>query len=165
MLEDKFWLKRSLEQMSREEWEAICDGCGKCCLNTFIDSEDEDEFAATDQLRKGEELIFTNIVCQYLDNDSCGCSEYANRQTLVPSCVKLTKENLKDIFFMPQSCSYRRLHEGRGLASWHPLLHGGSKEMMHQLGISVRDKTIKDCHVDLDDFDLYVAEWPTMDID
>ena len=83
----------------------------------------------------------------------------------MPSCVKLTKENLKDIFFMPQSCSYRRLYEGRGLASWHPLLNGGSKDMMHQLGISVRDKTVKDCDVDLDDFDLYVAEWPTRDID
>ncbi|MCF7499745.1 YcgN family cysteine cluster protein [Pseudoalteromonas sp. L1] len=165
MLEEQFWLKRSLEQMSQPEWEAICDGCGKCCLNTFIDSEDEDEFTATDQLREGEELIFTNIVCQYLDNDTCGCSEYANRQILVPSCVKLTKENLKDIFFMPQSCSYRRLYEGRGLASWHPLLNGGSKDMMHQLGISVRDKTVKDCDVDLDDFDLYVAEWPTRDID
>ena len=94
----QFWLTKSLSEMSENEWEAICDGCGKCCLNTFIDSEDEDEFTATDQLREGEQLIFTNIVCQYLDNNTCGCSEYENRQTLVPSCVKLTKENLKDIF-------------------------------------------------------------------
>jgi uncharacterized cysteine cluster protein YcgN (CxxCxxCC family) len=84
---------------------------------------------------------------------------------LVPSCVKLTKENLKDIFFMPQSCSYRRLHEGRGLASWHPLVNNGDKAHMHELGISVKDKTVKDCDVKLDDFDLYIAEWPTKDCD
>lgn len=159
----QFWLKKSLADMNQNEWEAICDGCGKCCLNTFIDSEDEDEFTATDQLREGEELIFTNIVCQYLDNNTCGCSEYENRQTLVPSCVKLTKENLKDIFFMPQSCSYRRLHEGRGLATWHPLLNNGDKTKMHELNISVKDKTVKDCDVKLEDFDLYIAEWPTKD--
>ena len=161
----QFWLKKSLSEMSQSEWEAICDGCGKCCLNTFIDSEDEDDFAPTDQLREGEQLIFTNIVCQYLDNNTCGCSEYENRQILVPSCVKLTKENLKDIFFMPQSCSYRRLHEGRGLASWHPLVNNGDKSHMHELGISVKDKTVKDCDVKLDDFDLYIAEWPTKDCD
>ena len=108
-------------------------------------------------------LYFTNIVSQYLDNATCGCSEYENRQTLVPSCVKLTKENLKDIFFMPQSCSYRRLHEGRGLATWHPLLNNGDKTKMHELNISVKDKTVKDCDVKLEDFDLYIAEWPTKD--
>ncbi|MFU2511776.1 YcgN family cysteine cluster protein [Pseudoalteromonas sp. ASV78] len=161
----KFWQTKTLEQMTQTEWEAICDGCGKCCLNTFIDSEDEDEFNATDQLREGEQLIFTNIACQYLDSNSCGCTEYANRQTLVPTCVKLTKETLKDIFFMPQSCSYRRLHEGRGLASWHPLNNNGSKEPMHALGISTQGKTVKDCDVALDDFDLYEAQWPTMDCD
>ena len=66
---------------------------------------------------------------------------------------------------MPQSCSYRRLHEGRGLASWHPLLNSGDKTKMHELGISVKDKTVKDCDVKLDDFDLYIAEWPTKDAD
>lgn len=165
MLEDQFWLKRSLEQMSQPEWEAICDGCGKCCLNTFIDSEDEDEFTATDQLREGEELIFTNIVCQYLDNDTCGCSEYANRQTLVPSCVKLTKENLKDIFFMPTSCSYRRLQEGRGLPSWHPLLNGGKKSLMHKKQMSVRNKTISERAVNFADFEDHIVSWPLNDLD
>lgn len=66
---------------------------------------------------------------------------------------------------MPQSCSYRRLHEGRGLASWHPLLNNGDKTLMHDLGISVKDKTVKDSNVKLDDFDLYIAEWPTKDCD
>ena len=70
----QFLLSKSLNEMNQQEWEAICDGCGKYCLNTFIDSEDEDDFTATDQLREGEQLIFTNIVCQYLDNNTCGCS-------------------------------------------------------------------------------------------
>ena len=127
MLEEKFWETKTLAQMNEQEWEAICDGCGKCCLNTFIDSEDDDDFTPTDTLRPGEQLIYTNIVCQYLDNKTCSCSQYEQRQTLVPSCVKLTKENIDDIFFMPQSCSYRRVQEGRGLASWHPLLNKGKK--------------------------------------
>ena len=81
MLEDQFWLKRSLEQMSQPEWEAICDGCGKCCLNTFIDSEDEDEFTATDQLREGEELIFTNYWYLTFSLNLEQCCEYTVSKT------------------------------------------------------------------------------------
>ena len=166
MLEDKFWQTKSLSQMNEQEWEAICDGCGKCCLHTFIHSEEADEeLNSTAQLRPGEELIYTNIVCQYLDNKSCNCTEYENRQTLVPSCVKLTKENIDDIFFMPASCSYRRLHEGRGLASWHPLLNKGKKSKMHAQAISVRNKTVKDCDVDLEYFEDHIAQWPLNDAD
>ncbi|BBN83340.1 UPF0260 protein R01011 [Pseudoalteromonas sp. A25] len=168
MNDTPFWQTKSLEEMDQQQWEAICDGCGKCCLHSFIDSdhEDDDDFASTDFLREGETLIHTSLVCQYIDENTCGCTRYNERQQLVPSCVKLTKENLKDIFFMPQSCSYRRLYEGRGLASWHPLLNNGQKEQMHAAGISIQGRVTKDNTVDLEnDFEEYVAQWPTFDCD
>lgn len=166
MLEDKFWLKKSLAEMNNEEWEAICDGCGKCCLHTFIDSDEQDEsFESTDVLREGEEIIYTAIVCRYLDTKKCFCTEYENRTTLVPSCVNLTKDNIDNIFFMPPSCSYRRLHEGRGLASWHPLLNNGSKAVMHRMGISVKGRVMKDNQIDMDLFEDYIADWPKEDHD
>ena len=124
MYENSFWQTKTLAQMNEQEWESICDGCGKCCLHSFIDS-DEEEFSSTDHLREGESLIYSSLICQYIDESSCACTRYNERQQLVPSCVKLTKDNLKDIFFMPNSCSYRRLYEYRGLASWHPLLNSG----------------------------------------
>ncbi|WP_440056391.1 YcgN family cysteine cluster protein (plasmid) [Pseudoalteromonas sp. T1lg65] len=160
-----FWNEKKLEQMTREEWESICDGCGKCCLHSFIDSDD-DEFESTDHLREGEEVIYTDVVCQYNDPATCGCSRYSERQQLVPSCVQLTKDNLKDIFFMPNSCSYRRLYEGRGLASWHPLRHQGSKAEMHRAGISIKDKAISESNIDLEsEFEDHIVEWPLLDID
>lgn len=166
MLEDKFWLKKSLAEMNNDEWEAICDGCGKCCLHTFIDSDEQEEsFESTDVLREGEEIIYTAIVCRYLDTKKCFCTEYENRTSLVPSCVKLTKYNIDNIFFMPPSCSYRRLHEGRGLASWHPLLNNGSKAVMHRMGISVKGRVMKDNQIDMDLFEDYIADWPKEDHD
>ena len=166
MLEDKFWLKKSLAEMNNDEWEAICDDCGKCCLHTFIDSDEQDEsFESTDVLREGEEIIYTAIVCRYLDTKKCFCTEYENRTSLVPSCVKLTKDNIDNIFFMPPSCSYRRLHEGRGLASWHPLLNNGSKAVMHRMGISVKGRVMKDNQIDMDLFEDYIADWPKEDHD
>lgn len=164
MLDDQFWQTKSLSEMNEQEWEAICDGCGKCCLHTFIDSEQED-FESTDVLRDGEEIIYTSIVCRYLDTKKCFCTEYENRTSLVPSCVKLTKDNIDSIFFMPPSCSYRRLHEGRGLASWHPLLNKGSKAVMHRMGISVKGRVLKDNQIDMDLFEDYIADWPTEDHD
>lgn len=162
-----FWIEKSLEQMNQQEWEAICDGCGKCCLHSFIDSDEEEgeQFSSTDVLREGEELLYTDVVCQYSDEQTCACTRYTERQTLVPSCVQLTKDNLKDIFFMPQSCSYRRLHEGRGLASWHPLHHDGSKQAMHDAGISILGKAISENEVDLEhDFEDHIVTWPELDI-
>lgn len=162
---DRFWETKSLEQMSRQEWESLCDGCGKCCLHKFIDDDDAEDAAPTNTINPGEQVHFTNIVCSLLNTKSCSCTQYEKRTELVPDCVKLTQENLKDIFFMPPSCSYRRLHEGRGLPSWHPLLNKGKKAKMHQLGMSVRGKTVYETDVDLDHFEDYIALWPLEDLD
>ncbi len=162
---DRFWETKTLEQMNDKEWEALCDGCGKCCLHKFIEDDSADEAAPTDHLNGDEQVHYTNIVCSYLNTRTCECTEYDNRTTLVPDCVKLTKANLKDIFFMPTSCSYRRLYENRGLPSWHPLLNQGKKSKMHQQKMSVRGKTVYECDVDLDHFEDYIALWPLEDLD
>lgn len=163
---DNFWQTKTLAQMNEQEWESICDGCGKCCLHSFIDSDHDDYGEVIAQLREGESLIFSSIACQYIDDVSCGCTRYAERQILVPSCVKLTKENLEQAFFMPNSCSYRRLHEGRGLASWHPLLNGGSKALMNKLGISIQGRVTHDNKVNVEEaFEDYIVDWPDFDCD
>lgn len=162
---DSFWLEKTLEQMSQSEWESVCDGCGKCCLHKFIHDDDAVEASSTDFLRPGERLIFTNIVCHLLNTKTCECTQYEKRTKLVPDCVQLTQANLKDIFYMPSSCSYRRLHEGRGLPSWHPLLNGNKKSAMHRANMSVRNKTIDERYADLDDFERYEVDWPWDDID
>ncbi len=102
MLTAKFWETKSLEQMTTEEWEAVCDGCAKCCLNKFIDDEDEEAEGPTDYIKPDEQIHFTNIACRYLDSHKCACTVYEKRTVLVPDCVKLTQDNLKDIFFMPK---------------------------------------------------------------
>ena len=130
-----FWETKTLEEMTQKEWESLCDGCAKCCLHKFIDDENEEAQAPTDYINANEQIHYTNIVCSLLNTKSCECTQYAKRTELVPDCVQLTKANLKDIFFMPTSCAYRRLHEGRGLPSWHPLLNKGKKHVMHKNGM------------------------------
>ncbi len=160
-----FWETVPLEQMSDSQWESICDGCAKCCLHKFIEDDDIEESAPTDVIHENETIHFTNIVCGLLNTKTCSCSQYETRTELVPDCVKLTKDNLKDIFFMPPSCSYRRLHEGRGLPSWHPLLNKGKKSAMHKAGMSVRGKTVYDHDVDLEQFEDFIVVWPLEDLD
>lgn len=164
MTDDQFWQYKTLEQMNDREWEALCDGCGKCCLQKFIE-DDEGQGESTTEINAGEEIHYTNIVCHLLNTKSCQCTHYEKRTQLVPDCVKLTKDNLKDIFFMPPSCSYRRVYEGRGLPSWHPLLHKGKKSAMHKAGMSVRGKTVPDDEHSLDDFEDYIVSWPLKDLD
>jgi uncharacterized cysteine cluster protein YcgN (CxxCxxCC family) len=163
-----FWQNKTLAEMSRNEWESLCDGCGKCCLNKFIDDEEtneQTELQPTDHLKPGEEVYYSNIACYLLNEKTCQCSQYEKRTTLVPDCVKLTQKNLADVFFMPPSCTYRRLQEGRGMPSWHPLLHKGKKTAMHNAGMSVRGKIIKDDDIYLEDFEDYIVTWPLNDID
>lgn len=161
-----FWETIALEDMSDEQWESLCDGCGKCCLHKFIEDEDTTgEMQPTEHIKQGETIHFTNIVCGLLNTKTCSCSQYQRRTELVPDCVKLTKDNLDSIFYMPSSCSYRRLHEGRGLPSWHPLLNRGKKTAMHKEGMSIRGKTVFDHDVDMERFEDYIVMWPLTDSD
>ncbi|MCC2607385.1 YcgN family cysteine cluster protein [Planctobacterium marinum] len=160
-----FWEEKSLSEMTRQEWESLCDGCGKCCLHKFIDDDAVETPETTDVLEEGESVEFTNIVCDYLNTKTCSCTQYDNRTELVPDCVQLTKDNLRDIFYMPTSCSYRRLHEGRGLPAWHPLLNRNKKTAMHKAGMSVRGKTVFEHQVDAEKYEDYIVLWPLQDTD
>ena len=117
-----FWDEKTLEQMSEEEWEALCDGCGRCCLMKL---EDEDT----------GEIYTSDVHCQLLDGQTCKCTDYPNRQARVPDCIKLTPENVRTISWIPKTCAYRRLAEGRGLAGWHPLI-AGDPETVGAAGVS-----------------------------
>ncbi|TPV60702.1 YcgN family cysteine cluster protein [Aestuariibacter sp. GS-14] len=162
---ERFWESKTLDEMNQAEWESICDGCAKCCLHKFIDDDSVTEAESTAHIQAGEVIHFTNIACDLLNTKTCSCTQYARRTEFVPDCVKLTRENLKEIFFMPPSCSYRRLHEGRGLPSWHPLLNRGKKTAMHKAGMSVRGKTVPESDADLDNFEDYIAIWPLEDLE
>jgi len=129
-----YWEYKKLSKMSQSEWEQLCDGCAKCCLHKL---EDEDT----------GELYGTNVVCQYLDQETCQCNDYKNRSVLVPDCITLTSQNLDQVYFMPSSCSYRLLAEGKPLPKWHPLVTG-DKESTHDSGNSVRDKVTSELEVD-----------------
>jgi uncharacterized cysteine cluster protein YcgN (CxxCxxCC family) len=132
-----FWERKRLHEMSAREWESLCDGCGLCCLIRF---EDEDS----------GEVIPTRVSCRLFDGDRCGCKDYANRRAQVPDCIKLTPWNIQDLPWMPRSCAYRRLHEGKPLPVWHPLLTG-DPESVHDAGVSVRGQTVSEDSLDAPD--------------
>ena len=129
-----FWRTKPLAEMTAEEWESLCDGCGLCCLVRF---EDEDS----------GEIIPTRVSCRLFDDGLCRCKDYANRKAQVPDCIKLTPWNIEALEWMPKSCAYRRLHEGRGLPSWHPLITG-DPESTHSAGAGVRGQTISETCLD-----------------
>lgn len=130
MTDKPFWEVKSLAEMNATEWESLCDGCGRCCLIRFEDEETG-------------EVIPTRVACKLLDIGACRCSDYENRKTYVPDCIKLTPWNIEDLKWMPLSCGYRRLHEGRGLAAWHPLI-SGDPESVVRAGVSVRGQLISE---------------------
>ncbi|CAI8206015.1 MAG: Uncharacterised protein [Alphaproteobacteria bacterium] len=145
MAEKPFWESVKLADMTAAQWEAVCDGCAKCCL---VKLQDEDS----------EEIVFTDIVCNLLDQESCRCTHYTQRTKLVPDCVKLTKDNLDKIDFMPPSCAYRLLHEGKDLPDWHPLVSGRAETVV-EAGMSVKGRVIAEMAFDGDAEDR-VADWP-----
>jgi uncharacterized cysteine cluster protein YcgN (CxxCxxCC family) len=141
---DPFWKTKTLEAMSRDEWESLCDGCGRCCLHK-LRHEDTNE------------LSFTNVACRLLDLDSCRCSDYARRKMRVPDCVGLTPEALKEIDWLPPSCAYRRVRDGEDLAWWHPLV-SGDPDTVHQAGVSVRGRAISERRAGA--LEEHIVDWP-----
>ena len=123
-MRERFWEQYPLEELTAEEWEALCDGCGQCCLLKFQDEE-------------SGELAVLNLACELLDVHSCRCSDYEHRLERVPECTRLTPALIDQFRWLPHSCAYRRVAEGRKLARWHPLL-SGDPERVHRKGVSVR---------------------------
>ncbi len=142
-----FWRSKSLEQMTREEWESLCDRCGKCCLYKLEDEE-------------SGRVYYTNVVCGLLDFDSGCCTRYRERSRVVPGCLTLSPERLPDLHWMPGTCAYRLLAEGEELPDWHPLL-SGDPESVFKAGVSVRSYAIPDSEVaDLEEgLQQYIIEW------
>jgi uncharacterized cysteine cluster protein YcgN (CxxCxxCC family) len=130
MDERPFWETKSLAEMTPKEWESLCDGCGLCCLVRF---EDEDTGV----------VMPTRVHCRLFDNQKCRCTDYDNRKAQVPDCIKLSPGNIDQLGWMPLSCAYRRLNEGKPLPRWHPLITG-DPESVHRAGVSVRGKTISE---------------------
>ncbi len=122
-----FWKKTKLQDMTKAEWESLCDGCGRCCL---VKLEDEDT----------SKILYTDVACTLFNADTCRCKDYTNRQIKVPECVNLTPEKVKNLRWLPKTCAYRLLAEGKDLYSWHPLV-SGSNDTVHEAGISVRGRT------------------------
>ncbi len=144
MPESPFWKAKRLEELTRDEWESLCDGCAKCCLAKL---EDEDT----------GEIAYTNVACRLLDLGTCRCTNYPERARFVPDCITLTPENVSQLRWMPSTCAYRLLAEGRDLPDWHPLV-SGDPDSVHRVGISVRGRVVPERQaVDLED---YVVTWP-----
>ncbi|WP_282130043.1 YcgN family cysteine cluster protein [Roseobacter litoralis] len=147
-LKDRYWERKPLSAMNQREWEALCDGCGKCCLNKL---EDEDT----------GEVALTRIACRLLDDESCRCAHYENRHQFVPDCIVLKPDNLDThAYWMPETCAYRLLWQGDALPDWHPLI-SGTAQSVHDAGISVRGITLSEFDVPQDEWEEHIIEEPS----
>ena len=144
-LRDRFWERVKLKNLNPKEWEALCDGCGRCCLNKLEDPDTG-------------EVALTRVACRLLDDNTCQCAQYDTRKQIVPDCIVLTTETIaKHAYWLPKSCAYRLLWEGKPLYDWHPLITGNAQSV-HDAGVSVQGWTIPEFEVDEDDWEDYIIE-------
>lgn len=145
MTDEPFWKRKTLTELSRAEWESLCDGCGKCCLVKLQDPDTE-------------EIAYTDVACRLLDGATCRCTDYARRKRRVRDCVVLTPAVVADLSWMPSTCAYRLVKEGRDLAWWHPLV-SGDPDTVHAAGISVRGRVISETLVADAELPEHVVDW------
>jgi uncharacterized protein len=141
-----FWKRKKLAEMSRTEWESLCDGCGRCCLNKLEDWDTG-------------EIYWTDIACELLDCNNCRCGDYANRFARMPDCIALDPDNVSTLGWLPPSCAYRLVHEGKDLYNWHHLI-SGSRETVHEAGISVQGRAVSGEGFEPEDYEDHIVTWP-----
>ncbi len=139
----KFWEEKQLSEMSTEEWESLCDNCGKCCLHKLEDEETG-------------EIYYTSVVCDLIDLNSCRCTRYTERCKLVPECLNLTQHNFAEYNWLPATCAYKLLAEGNPLPDWHPLI-SGTYETVREAGVSIASYAMKTS--DVNDIEEHIIEW------
>lgn len=145
-MKNQFWRTKSLSEMTRSEWESLCDGCARCCL---LKLEDEDT----------NEIFFTNVSCRLLNNATCRCSDYSDRASKIPDCMVLAPENLaQHLDILPPTCAYKLVYQGRELPDWHPLI-SGSRSSVHA-GVSIRGRCVSEAHVHPDQLPDHIVAWP-----
>lgn len=140
-MDDQYWKYLTLDQMSAEQWESLCDGCGRCCLQKLKNPTTG-------------KVYYTWVSCYLLDTHTCRCTEYELRHALVPDCVRLEPGNISQLHWLPKTCAYRLVAECRPLPSWHPLLTK-DRSSIHTAGISVRYRAISEIYVHPDDIENY----------
>jgi uncharacterized cysteine cluster protein YcgN (CxxCxxCC family) len=139
-----FWKKKKLEEMSPEEWEALCDGCGICCLYKVEDTD-------------AGEVVLTNVVCRFLDVHACRCQLYDERNNAMPTCIKLTPSKIAELGWLPETCAYKLVLAGRPLPEWHPLV-SGDPESVHRAGASIRGRVLAESEVNMNRLEEYIIE-------
>ncbi len=139
-----FWQRKTLPQMTRQEWESLCDGCAKCCLHKL---EDEDS----------GEVFYTKVVCRYMDDD-CRCTEYQRRNELVPNCVWLRPQDVDQFHWLPSTCAYRLIAEGKPLPDWHPLV-SGDPDSVHSAGVSIKGRALSEEYVHPEGLEEHIIHW------
>lgn len=144
MTSDPFWKTTSLTDMTRTQWESLCDGCGRCCLHKLRDEESGD-------------LVWTNVSCRLLDGHTCLCTDYARRQRRVSDCISLVPAMLDELDWLPPSCAYRLLRDGYDLPDWHPLV-SGTRESVYDSGASARDRCLNERYAGA--LEEHEADWP-----
>ncbi len=142
---EAWWDSVPLAELDEAQWEALCDGCAKCCLHKLLDDETE-------------VVYYTKIRCRYLEESTCHCSDYERRSILVPDCIKLTRDNTGDLDWLPSTCAYRLRSHGAPLPAWHPLV-SGDPDSVHEAGISIRGRAVSDEYVHPDGYDEHIITW------
>ena len=140
-----FWQAKTLAEMSKQEWESLCDGCAQCCQLKFQAAEDH-------------KFVVMPVVCKLLDLDTRRCESYENRHTLVPDCVHISPDNIESLYWLPETCAYKLVAEGKPLYDWHPLI-AGDFQKMEELGISVASRVLSERDIHPEDLAVQVMKW------
>ncbi len=141
----KFWLEKKLQDLNHDEWESLCDNCGKCCVIKLQNEENN-------------ELFYTNVSCKLLNTENCKCTNYKNRKNIVPDCVKLTPNNLTQLTWMPATCAYKLVNEGKDLPNWHPLNQSSDSSTISEK-YSVAKKVFSENEINMDKITDYIYDW------